>query len=269
MINELPLALWSEAINTAVYIKNRIPHKAVKESAPYEVIHGSKPSIYHLQPFGRKCFAHIPEEKRPSSSKLLPRAVEGKFIGYSTSNRVFRIYISSQHRVIQTRQVRFSQLDSREVTPTTTKSNLEYASMSAPPPLRSIKQPEHHSEDDLESLLADNQLQREAEEHEQPQPELLDSEIPLTVRYAVHQRLLQARSHWHQFVNLKFPKNLGRLALVLDVLSAHQHITAVPQLHKRFQTMTLRAANQGRINKQFQALTHQNGTRLWNKKLTP
>jgi hypothetical protein len=82
MINELPLALWSEAINTAVCIKNRIPHKAVKESTPYEVIHGNKPSIRHLQPFGRKCFVHIPEEKRPSGSKLLPRAVEGKFIGY-------------------------------------------------------------------------------------------------------------------------------------------------------------------------------------------
>jgi transposase InsO family protein len=137
MINELPLALWSEAINTAVYIKNRIPHKAVKESTPYEVIHGNKPSIHHLQPFGRKCFVHIPEEKRPSGSKLLPRAVEGKFIGYhSTSNRIFRIYIPSQHRVTETRQVRFSQLDSGEVTPTTiTKSNSEYASIPAPPPL--------------------------------------------------------------------------------------------------------------------------------------
>jgi hypothetical protein len=29
MINELPLAWWSKAINTAVYIKNRIPQKAV------------------------------------------------------------------------------------------------------------------------------------------------------------------------------------------------------------------------------------------------
>jgi hypothetical protein len=87
LINELPLALWSQAINTAVYIKIRIPHKAIKESTPYEVIYGNIPLIRHLQPFRRKCFVHIPEGKRPSGSKLLPRAVKGKFIGYhSTSN---------------------------------------------------------------------------------------------------------------------------------------------------------------------------------------
>jgi hypothetical protein len=63
-------------------------NKAVKESTPYEDIHGNKPSIHYLQTFGRKCFFHIPEEKRPSSSKLLPHAVEGRFIGYSTSNRI-------------------------------------------------------------------------------------------------------------------------------------------------------------------------------------
>jgi len=43
MLDGLPLALWSEAINTAVYSKNRVPHKAVKESTPYEALHGNKP----------------------------------------------------------------------------------------------------------------------------------------------------------------------------------------------------------------------------------
>ena len=35
----LPLSLWSSAINTSVYLKNRIPHKAVKKSNPYEALH--------------------------------------------------------------------------------------------------------------------------------------------------------------------------------------------------------------------------------------
>src|SRR5258705_702976 len=115
MLTGLPMAVWSEAIATAVYLKNRVPHKAVKESTPYEALHGNKPTIQHLQPFGRKCYVHIPEEKRPDGSKLLPRALEGKFIGYTESNKIFRIYIPSQHKVVQTRQVRFTRLDSGEV----------------------------------------------------------------------------------------------------------------------------------------------------------
>jgi hypothetical protein len=181
MINELPLALWNEEINTAVYMKNRIPHKAVKESTPYEVIHDNEPPIHHLQPFSRKCFVHIPEEKRPSGSKLLPRAVEGKFIGYSNSNSIFCIYIifpfSIESSNDKTPQVCFTQLDSGEVTPTT-KSNPEYASIPAPLSRRFSHQ-HHPSKDnsDSESLSADNQLQREAEleGHEQPELEPLDT----------------------------------------------------------------------------------------------
>ena len=104
----LPLSLWSEAINMAVYLKNRIPHKAVKESTPYEALYGNKPLIQHLQPFRRKCYVHIPEEQRGPGSKLLPRALEGKFIGYTESTKIFRIYILSQHKVAETRQVRFT-----------------------------------------------------------------------------------------------------------------------------------------------------------------
>ena len=45
MLTGLPLSLWSEAYNTAVYLKNIVSHKAVKESTPYEVLHSSKPLI--------------------------------------------------------------------------------------------------------------------------------------------------------------------------------------------------------------------------------
>jgi hypothetical protein len=115
MLHGLPRSLWSEATNTAVYLKNRIPHKAVKDQTPYEAIHGKLPTIHHLQPFGRKCYVHIPEERRPPGSKLLPRALEGKFIGYTTSDKIFRIYIPSQQRVIETWQVKFPRHNLGEV----------------------------------------------------------------------------------------------------------------------------------------------------------
>jgi transposase InsO family protein len=61
--------LWAEAVQTSVYLKNRQPHSAlnrqphsaVKDQTPYEAF--QKPTIQHLQPFGRECYIHIPKEK--------------------------------------------------------------------------------------------------------------------------------------------------------------------------------------------------------------
>ena len=139
MLSGLPLNLWSEATNTAVYLKNRMPHKAVKDQTPYEVIHGTQPTIQHLQPFGRKCYVHIPEERRPSGSKLLPRAIEGKFIGYTSTPRIFRIYVPSKHQVVETRQVRFTRTDSGEAEPHSPPSEIQTVSIT--PPSFPLRQP--------------------------------------------------------------------------------------------------------------------------------
>src|SRR5690242_18347242 len=38
---------------------------------------------------------------------LLPRALEGTFVVYTDSNRILRIYIAKELRIIETRQVKF------------------------------------------------------------------------------------------------------------------------------------------------------------------
>src|SRR6266480_139739 len=68
----------------------------------------------YLQPFGRKCYVHVPVEKRPPGTKLLPRAVEGIFVGYTDSTKIYRIYVPSRHKIEVTRQVRFAPLDTAE-----------------------------------------------------------------------------------------------------------------------------------------------------------
>ena len=80
----------SEAVATAVYTKNRLPHSALPQQTPYEALNGEKPFIKHLQPCGRKCYMHIPEEARPSGNKLLPRAIEGRLLGYEKSDKICR-----------------------------------------------------------------------------------------------------------------------------------------------------------------------------------
>jgi len=81
--------LWAEAVNSAVYIKNRLPHRALDKTTPFEKLFGQKPSIIHLQPFGRKCYVHIPEAKRPSGTSLHHTAVDGIFVGYMDSNKIY------------------------------------------------------------------------------------------------------------------------------------------------------------------------------------
>ena len=52
---------WAEAINTAVYLKNRSPTKILDLKTPFEFLYGYKPEVGHLRVFGSKAFAHIPK----------------------------------------------------------------------------------------------------------------------------------------------------------------------------------------------------------------
>ena len=66
-----------------------------------------KPTIKYLRPFGAPCLVQIPVEKRGPGSKLSPRALEGRFVGYTGTTHMFRVYISSQRKVDTYRQVQF------------------------------------------------------------------------------------------------------------------------------------------------------------------
>ena len=61
---KLAKSYWAEAVNTAVYLKNRCPTKAVKGKTPYEAWYGKKPNIEHLRVFGCTAYAHIPKDER-------------------------------------------------------------------------------------------------------------------------------------------------------------------------------------------------------------
>ncbi|KAI1004075.1 hypothetical protein K3495_g4137 [Podosphaera aphanis] len=122
------LSLWAEPIATACYLKNRLPHTRLPENVtPSEVLLGTKPTIHHIKSFGRNCYVHIHKDSRPSRSKLQPRAIDGKFVGYTNSTKIFRIWIPSKNIVIvlefkalatliESPSVKLAPLNSREVT---------------------------------------------------------------------------------------------------------------------------------------------------------
>lgn len=86
----LPLFLWAEACNTAVYLQNRSLHRALGYMTPEEAFSGKKPNIGHLHIFGCITYSYIPKEKR---TKLEPTAEKGIFVGYSETSKAFQIYI--------------------------------------------------------------------------------------------------------------------------------------------------------------------------------
>jgi len=108
MLTGLPFALWGEAIAMVVCLLNRLPNRSIGKSTSYESLSNKKLSINHLRPYGTKCFVHLPEEKRLPGTKLMPRAIEGYLIGYTSSDKIYKIYIPSQHKVTETRQIHWT-----------------------------------------------------------------------------------------------------------------------------------------------------------------
>src|SRR5258705_7500077 len=115
---------WAEAYAAAVYTKNRLPHSSLQDMTLFEVFHRKKPSISHLQPFGRKCFIHIPEERRLPGSKLMPRAEEGIFLGYTDTPSIYKVHIIARSHtfIMSTLDVKFESVtaDSHSTTEVTT-----------------------------------------------------------------------------------------------------------------------------------------------------
>jgi transposase InsO family protein len=49
---DMPIHFWGEAINTAVYVRNRCPTAALEGKTPFEALTGSVPDMSHLRIFG-------------------------------------------------------------------------------------------------------------------------------------------------------------------------------------------------------------------------
>lgn len=79
---------WGEAVNTAIYLKNRSPTVAIKDATPEELWTGNKINIKYLGVFGSRAFIHIPKETR---TKLDPKSKEHIMVGYSETTKGYRL----------------------------------------------------------------------------------------------------------------------------------------------------------------------------------
>nr|GEW88991.1 retrovirus-related Pol polyprotein from transposon TNT 1-94 [Tanacetum cinerariifolium] len=93
----LPIPFWTEAVNNACYVQNRVLVTKPHNKTPYALLLGRTPSIGFMRPFG--CLVTILNTLDPLS-KFDGKADEGSLVGYSVSSKAFRVF-NSRTRIIQ------------------------------------------------------------------------------------------------------------------------------------------------------------------------
>ena len=104
-ISKLPISFWGHALETAVYLLNRIPTKSVPNT-PYELWTGKKPSLNHIKIWG--CPAHV---KRFNVDKLGSRTDRCLFVGYPKMTTGFYFYNPNENKVFVSRNATFLEED--------------------------------------------------------------------------------------------------------------------------------------------------------------
>ena len=103
--HQLPLKLWAEAVNTAVYILNRVSSRTIASTA-YEAWHGQTPDLSHFRAYGCKAFMFIPDQNR---KKLDAKSIECILVGYCENQKAYRLFDPTTNSIRISRDVLFDE----------------------------------------------------------------------------------------------------------------------------------------------------------------
>ena len=98
---DLPITLWGYALYTATYLLNRVPSKLVSQT-PYEIWHGTKPSLNHINIWGSEAYV-----KKLEATKLEARSVRFYFEGYPRETMGYDFYHPDDQKVFVARTANF------------------------------------------------------------------------------------------------------------------------------------------------------------------
>ena len=104
-MSKLPISFWAYALETAVYLLNRVPTKSIPNT-PYELWTSKKPSLNHLKIWG--CLAHV---RKSNMDKLGLRSDRCLFIGYPKMSTSFHFYNPTKQKVFVSRNAIFLEED--------------------------------------------------------------------------------------------------------------------------------------------------------------
>jgi hypothetical protein len=87
LFSSLPRFLWEEAIKHLTWLQDRTLACALNGKTPYKMGHKKKPHLAGIQKFGAAAYV-----KDLTAGKLNARAKKGRFIGYDSKSKGYRIY---------------------------------------------------------------------------------------------------------------------------------------------------------------------------------
>jgi hypothetical protein len=102
--SKLPKHLWSVAVKTMAYLRNRSPARANGGVTPIERITGEKPNLAHLRVFGSPVSVAVPKEKR---RKWDSRSRMGYMVGYEPYDTGYLVWYPGGRRVDKARDIVF------------------------------------------------------------------------------------------------------------------------------------------------------------------
>ena len=101
--SSLPILFWGYALETPIYLLNRVPSKSVPKT-PYEMQKGIKLVLNHIHIWG--CPTYVLKEK-----KLESRTQICLFVGYPKGTRGYYIYYNEEQKVFVSKNGKFIEKD--------------------------------------------------------------------------------------------------------------------------------------------------------------
>ena len=103
---------WAEALQTVVFIRNRVPSSALENGiTPFELWTNKKPDLSNLHVFGSSCWYVIPKSKL---KKLDSRSRKALFLGYLENRKGYKLWDTDLQKPVISRDVTFETLDNQK-----------------------------------------------------------------------------------------------------------------------------------------------------------
>ncbi|GKF85882.1 retrovirus-related pol polyprotein from transposon TNT 1-94, partial [Tanacetum coccineum] len=99
IFSKASMFLWTEAVVTVCYTKNRSLIHTLHNKTPYELVHDKKPDLTFFRVFGALCY---PTNDSKDLGKLQLTTDIGIFVGYAPSKKGYRIYNKRTRRIMET-----------------------------------------------------------------------------------------------------------------------------------------------------------------------
>ena len=135
---DLPKNLWGEAINHAVWLKNRTSTRVLGNVTPYERLYGDKPNLGGVPEWGQRIWVHD-----DAGSKLDARGNEARWVGFDgDSTHAHRVYWPDKKSLSVERNIKFVPITISIFTPSSSSDGVTQpaAPSAAQPPAHTLPQ---------------------------------------------------------------------------------------------------------------------------------